>query len=356
MIYILIKLAQVPETCNHPNLLLAIKYIFFIIKIICIVTPILMILSIMINLVKSLLGNTDYGKVSKDIINKLLLGITIFLIPSILNIILSFMGNFGDFNKCIDIATNEDLTELTEEYNEQKKTEEEKLKKELEEAKEKLPAQTPSTGPTTGGSDEQLFNLIRMFEGGNDANCTVNGQPGYLAKNYGDRTVTVGPGITTAVKKDLKAGTCYSKAEIDALYINKVKTGYYAPVQKALDKYNIKWPEYKKHALTSLSYQSGPGKAVTAIDTYAKYGEKAMIDYIKERVYAQDSKLGSSIWCGLPKRRDAEIDLYYTGKYPTQISNKLKYYKQSDSISKQIKSTSVKHHGGNYCKEISFSS
>lgn len=341
----LISISQLPQACNHPSILETIKTIYFILKVITTTTPILIITVLMINLVKAVTGNTEMSVVTKNIFDKLLAGVIIYLIPTVVMCFLNIVGERITFKTCVDLAMESDISELKAEYENLKETQK----------KDKIYAAEHAFDNKSTGNETDMLNLIKLFEG-TTASCTINGEPGYLAENIGDKAITVGPGITGAVKKGMVVGECYPKSEIDALYTQIVKSKYYAPVDNTLKKYNIEWPEYKKHALTSLSYQSGPGVAKKAIKKYAENGEKAMEKYIKEIIYATVQSTGvSSIWCGLPKRRDAELKLYYTGTYPTKTSNKLVYYKKNDAISKKIKDSNVPHYGKDKtCSTISF--
>ena len=57
--YFLITLSELPEVCKNPSLLETIKYLFYIIKIITILTPIILIVALMIRLVKAFLKDDE---------------------------------------------------------------------------------------------------------------------------------------------------------------------------------------------------------------------------------------------------------------------------------------------------------
>jgi hypothetical protein len=116
------------DICNIPELLKVIRIINIVITIIKIVVPIILIISAMIELTKAV-SNSELNKVSKSIINKVLAAVLVFLIPTFVNIIVSFVDpNNNSYLSCLSSATQERIQQL---YNEN-------MNNYISEAKEKL--------------------------------------------------------------------------------------------------------------------------------------------------------------------------------------------------------------------------
>ena len=325
--YFLITLSELPEVCKNPSLLETIKYLFYIIKIITILTPIILIVALMIRLVKAFLKDDEVNVIVSDLANKLLLAVMIFIIPTILTTLLNITGGKIALSKCVKIALNEDLVALKEDYETLKKSQSEAYWKELEEKAKELLMEMKGN---ISGSEEELVKMIKMFEG-TTSRCP-NDSTKYKAVNYNDGTITVGPGITklasgvpaeyASVFKNMKAGDCISEEIVDYVFLYIVKNSYMTAVTNNLG--NCKMTEYQIHALTDLSYNRGGGTAATATKKYCNNGTNALISYIKTHT--------SSKWCGWAKRRDQEIELFMTGVYPTDGYNRktLKYFYSND--------------------------
>ena len=98
--------------CNQPSILEIIKFIKLLIQAICIIVPIGMYISIMLDFTKGVYSkDNNLGKTSfKPAINRAVAGIIVFLVPTFINVIISFMGYVdSDLTFCIENATPEGI-------------------------------------------------------------------------------------------------------------------------------------------------------------------------------------------------------------------------------------------------------
>ncbi len=181
-------------------------------------------------------------------------------------------------------------------------------------------------------------NLVTFLEGweGNEGFCD-NGN-GYLAKNIGDGTVTVGMGVTnydfgsSSTKafidqnnwgqyfhvKDgayrVESGDCVPVSVIDQIEIHSLDANYAYPIDGIAQKYNVTLTQYQKDALTSFNYNLGSEHTEKLISAYASGGLEGLWNVMKQYVNATiNGVYGPKD--GLKKRRKGEFALFVTGDY-----------------------------------------
>lgn len=126
------------DACNNSSFLRTLYFIKFILKVICILTPIVLIVKSMMTLTKSLLQQDD-KPVYTFLVQKLIVCVSIFLIPSALNLILSFMPNI-DFKTCMDMATIENIENFKSQEDAKKEQEIQEKEKSVKSAMETVSA------------------------------------------------------------------------------------------------------------------------------------------------------------------------------------------------------------------------
>lgn len=98
--------------CDVPEVLKVIRIIKIVIEIIKIAVPIILIVSLMIDLTKAELSNDSdaINKTGKLSINKIIAVVLIFLIPTFVNIITNVVMPGFSYSSCINNATEEGIT------------------------------------------------------------------------------------------------------------------------------------------------------------------------------------------------------------------------------------------------------
>lgn len=96
--------------CAEPGstLVQVIALVRFILNIICIAVPIIMILMGTIDLFKAVTAgkDDDIKKKQKALITRIIAGVLVFLVPTIVMLIMSLLGAGGDWKTCWDNAKN----------------------------------------------------------------------------------------------------------------------------------------------------------------------------------------------------------------------------------------------------------
>lgn len=89
---------------GNSTLLQVIGLVRFILNIICIAVPIIMILMGTIDLFKAVTAgkDDDIKKKQKALITRIIAGVLVFLVPTIVTLIMSLLGAGGDWKKCWD--------------------------------------------------------------------------------------------------------------------------------------------------------------------------------------------------------------------------------------------------------------
>lgn len=102
--------------CDVPDILKVFKIIKLVINIIRIAVPIILIVSIMIDLLKRVTKAEDFSKYGKLITNKIIAAVVVFLVPSFIAIIISLYGTKIGYNDCLDAATTNNINDLYEKH------------------------------------------------------------------------------------------------------------------------------------------------------------------------------------------------------------------------------------------------
>ena len=96
--------------CDSPDILKVLRLVKIIITIIKIVVPIILIVVVMIDYLKNIFsGDSDLSKTSKVLVSKIITAVLIFLIPTIVNIIITATSNTFSISKCFTLATTEGI-------------------------------------------------------------------------------------------------------------------------------------------------------------------------------------------------------------------------------------------------------
>ena len=95
--------------CNNSGVLGIFYLCKLAMQIICYTAPVILILTIMIRLIKSLISNEESGLTFKSIINKIVISVIIFIVPTMVNLILTLVGGSLDYQNCLEMATLENI-------------------------------------------------------------------------------------------------------------------------------------------------------------------------------------------------------------------------------------------------------
>lgn len=172
--------------CQDYRVLNVLYIVKIVIKIICVATPIILILSVTITLLNYVFKGEDksssFNGVLKGMINKAMAAVIIFLVPTILNLVTGVIG-FNDGFNCYQMATREGIDDAKNQYDMKK---EEEYKEAIRRAMEaqgnvQRPVGPPGSGGTTGvtGTGSQKMVQIAAAQLGN-----AGGEP-YRTWYYG---------------------------------------------------------------------------------------------------------------------------------------------------------------------------
>lgn len=100
------------EPCSDTTMLQVMGIVRFIMRVICIIVPIVMIVLGTIDLFKAVTAGKeeDIKKKQKALITRLIAGILVFLVPTIVTVLFNLIG-FGDWKTCWNNASD-DFTSL----------------------------------------------------------------------------------------------------------------------------------------------------------------------------------------------------------------------------------------------------
>ena len=102
--------------CSEPTstLVQVIALVRFVLNIICIAVPIIMILMGTIDLFKAVTAGKeeDIKKKQKALITRIIAGVLVFLVPTIVMLIMSLLGAGGDWKTCWDKAKSTSWSSL----------------------------------------------------------------------------------------------------------------------------------------------------------------------------------------------------------------------------------------------------
>ena len=114
------------DICNNLSIVAAIDFLNNLIRILCIVTPILLILFLTIDFVRAVISDDSQKmeKVKSVAIKRIVYAIVVFLVPSIVNGFMGLLGDRTNFSACYQYATSENIQSLADEAEAQRKAEE----------------------------------------------------------------------------------------------------------------------------------------------------------------------------------------------------------------------------------------
>ena len=183
------------------------------------------------------------------------------------------------------------------------------------------------------GSDGNLVSFLIGWEGLSGAECTINGLKGNRGIDEGDKTVTVGHGVTNHL---LSSITDFIESNHYTGYFNRSDKGYYymnvgdcipydvmvelkeyaieidyaATIDAEASKLGIELTQYQKDALTSFNYNLGSNYTSKLLSAYQTDGYEGLWDVMKDYVHSNGEEL-----VGLKRRRKGEFALFVTGDY-----------------------------------------
>ena len=97
------------SVCDSATVLEVLYYIKIIIKLVCIAVPIILIVTMLIDTVKTVSsGDANLSDLFKKYSIKLIAAILVFFIPTFVNIIADTVGN-DEYNSCLKFATREEI-------------------------------------------------------------------------------------------------------------------------------------------------------------------------------------------------------------------------------------------------------
>ena len=172
--------------CQDYRVLNVLYIIKIVIKIICVVAPVILILSVMITLLNYVFKGEDksssFNGVLKGMINKTMAAVIIFLVPTILNLVTGVIG-FNDGFNCYQMATREGTDDAKNQYDMKREEEYKEAVRRAMEAHDNVqrPVGPAGSGGTTGvtGTGSQKMVQIAAAQLGN-----VGGEP-YRTWYYG---------------------------------------------------------------------------------------------------------------------------------------------------------------------------
>ncbi len=165
------------DQCNNISILGTILFIKNIVKILCIVTPILLLLFLTIDFVRAAIESNEekMDKVKNTAIKRILFALIVFFIPIIVNSTMNLLGNSTNFSACYDLADNEVVTKLAEAnkiQEEIKKTQEEVKIQELIKKQDKI------------YKDLEKNRNIKIKNTNNNSDNSGNGENKYTGETY----------------------------------------------------------------------------------------------------------------------------------------------------------------------------
>lgn len=165
--------------CEDYRVLSVIYLIKTIIKIISIFVPIILIVSLVIKYTTDVLKGDGKNQVfGKDVINKIMAGVIIFLVPTIINMLISIIG-FNSENNCYLNANRDYINSLKEKYDIDKKNNYDVIIKDNDKAKSDLiESGNNKTNNTSNNVSNGNDNIVN-----NNSNNSVNGNNSSNSEN-----------------------------------------------------------------------------------------------------------------------------------------------------------------------------
>ena len=155
------------DVCNDLSILGVILFIKNLLKIICVAVPILLLLFLTIDFTKATIESDSekMNKVKAIAIKRIMYAIIVFLVPVIVNGVMSLLGDSTNFSSCYDMANNDNVQSLAEANKleqDAKKAKTEQAKKELDEKVKKIYAQIRENRKKQGMAAQQKVTIL-MF-------------------------------------------------------------------------------------------------------------------------------------------------------------------------------------------------
>lgn len=165
------------DICNNSNTLMVIYIIKTIIEIICHITPVLIIIFSTISISKTIMSNGNIDKsLVTDSIKRLVAGIIIFLIPSLINFLFTNVidANGNEILSCIESSSIEKIEQLREKENQEKARQKEQEQKENEKILEEYEKKQAEKNEAIKKSNEKINENIQINNNGIDSNSFNN--------------------------------------------------------------------------------------------------------------------------------------------------------------------------------------
>jgi len=93
------------SVCDNEGVLSIVFVFKLLIDIICYITPVVLIVSILLQLVKAIMGDVnkhlDYG----EMVKKIVAAIAVFILPSLISSLLVLLGGNTEFAECLNKAS-----------------------------------------------------------------------------------------------------------------------------------------------------------------------------------------------------------------------------------------------------------
>ena len=187
------------DVCNDLSILGVILFIKNLLKIICVAVPILLLLFLTIDFTKATIESDSekMNKVKAIAIKRIVYAIIVFLVPVIVNGVMSLLGDSTNFSSCYDMANNDNVQSLAEANKleqDAKKAKTEQAKKELDEKVKKIYAQIrenrkkQGNGGTTKGYYSNVF--ATQYKKASGIAEATGGERGLRNNKAGDQTGT----------------------------------------------------------------------------------------------------------------------------------------------------------------------
>jgi hypothetical protein len=131
------------DACNNISSLGIINFIKNMLSILCIITPVLLLLILTIEFVKAAIASDTetMDKIKKSAVKRIIFAILVFLVPTIVNGVMGLLVNFNSFADCYNLANSDNVNKYAEIYRlerEEQKTNNEMKKKELQKKQQEL--------------------------------------------------------------------------------------------------------------------------------------------------------------------------------------------------------------------------
>ena len=106
--------------CNDVAIIGIIYFINNIIKVLCVVTPVLLLLMLTIDFVQAVIaGDSErMDKVKGKAIQRIVYAVLVFLVPFIVKGVMGLLGNSTNFSSCYEVAENDSNLQLIEQIRE----------------------------------------------------------------------------------------------------------------------------------------------------------------------------------------------------------------------------------------------